>query len=410
MNTIVNPYKIYLKLCTFLMIIISSDTLDLFKEGGAREQGVAGRAIEYTGPINYIIPLWLMMSAPILFFLLIKELRKIKARELNLVPISFLALSFLSIAWADDKYVMFRTALLIFFAYALIFIQARTFTIKQNIYFLSNVLLGMQVFSLLMILFAPSYGIAVGEEHAGKWQGMFNHKNTLGSFSVLAYCIFMGRLKISYSLGPVVGALLSIALALGSQSFTAVGAIALSTVIFILFGYRKALKIAFTFRRAILITTLLISGSMVFVAVANINSIGIFGKDTSFTGRNLIWGYLLVQTLKSPVIGHGLSDLPTRLASSTGSTDFQNSVGFVVGTAHNGFIEAIYALGGLGIIYIYCFLAKMVVFSKPQINFMLNLTLLMGIVIINTFESKFFSFNSVFIMMLFAIEMNYRKN
>ena len=92
------------------------------------------------------------------------------------------------------------------------------------------------------------------------------------------------------------------------------------------------------------------------VSVLNDFLMSAFGKDASFSGRNLAWSETLRMFFKSPIVGHGIQTAAQR-ALSLGSVEYVN--------AHNQLLEILY-VGGLPLACVSSLLPHLV--AKPPVN------------------------------------------
>ncbi|MNC43601.1 O-Antigen ligase [compost metagenome] len=136
----------------------------------------------------------------------------------------------------------------------------------------------------------------------------------------------------------------------------------------------------------------------VYISVFN-QGMTIFNKDTSFSSRNLIWGFVLQKSLANP-FGYGISQFQNYLTGR--DTSLFYSVGFSVAHSHNGFIEILYATGIIGLFLSIASLLSTLKDSILHINFRLNVFAITSIVIINTFEARFISFDFGFFVICFV--------
>lgn len=92
------------------------------------------------------------------------------------------------------------------------------------------------------------------------------------------------------------------------------------------------------------------------VSVLNDFLMNVFGKDASFSGRNLAWSETLRMILESPIVGHGTQTAAQR-ALSLGSVEYVN--------AHNQLLELFY-VGGVPLACVAAFLPPLI--AKPSVG------------------------------------------
>lgn len=383
-----------------MLIVLSSGAfLQQIKDGGARDQGLENTVV-YSGPLNALPWIW---ATAVLFIISILFLtKKLKRIKFSWSLIALIAFCFASIAWADLPKVSLRSALTIAIAYLLISAQIALYGGQATVRFLSLALLVILACSIVAILIVPSYGIAIGAEHAGRWQGVFDHKNGLGNFAAISFLIFVWQYQQQKSKLALMAALFAIVLVVGSQSGTALANIAVAIFVSALLSFKVTEKITYRFRYIIIVILIFLSFFAVFVALS-VQEFSIFEKDSSFTGRNLIWIYILVKVAASPWVGYGLDQLGA--LTNKNSAEFFTNVGFLVGSAHNGFLETAFSLGCVGLILtLWVFMSQLSNKSR-KVGFTLLFGYLVLFIVINTFEARMISFNFYFIGLMYVIAM-----
>lgn len=381
-----------------MLIVLSSGAfIQLVKDGGARDQGLEN-TLTYSGPLNALPLIW---TAGALFIITILFLtKKLKRINFSWSLISLIAFCFASVAWADFPKVSFRVALFIATAYLLISTQIALYGWQATLRFLWVTFFIILGCSLIAILIIPSYGIAVGFEHAGKWQGVFDHKNGLGNFAAISFLIFVWQYQQQKSKAALMAALLSIVLVIGSQSGTALANIAVVILVSALLSFKFTEKIAYRLRYVIIIFLITMSFFAVFIAIG-VEEFSIFEKDSSFTGRNMIWIYILAKVAESPWIGYGLDQLAALTNKNT--AEFFTNVGFLVSSSHNGFLETAFSLGSIGLILTLWVFMSQLSNKRGSAGFTLLFSYLISFVVVNTFEARMISFNIYFIGLMYVM-------
>lgn len=387
------------------LLVISSDTLELIKDGGAREEGFESMFNEYSGVLNYVNTVWLALALGCVMILLLKYYKKIKREKQNLVALPLLLFAASSCLWAQYPYPALRTSLLIAISILIVYLAVRVRGIQAVISDTSNLFFVFLLASLFVVFFIPDYGVSVGINHEGAWQGIFNHKNQLGNICATAYVLFLTQRRLCRQRLDIIKILLAIILAVGSQSYTALTAMFVASAMYVFVKDSKRAGLLFKMRYMIVGLALLTSALAVFLSTSNY-SFQLFDKDITFSNRNAIWLYMLAQVLEAPYFGHGVDQLVASLASN--SNDFFTHVGFVVGSSHNGFIELAYALGVAGVI----FYAVLVFRSLLRFNsfFPFLIVYFLSFISINTFESKMFGFNIFFMIFILYVEISFTTN
>ncbi|MCK0168480.1 O-antigen ligase family protein [Jannaschia sp. S6380] len=212
---------------------------------------------------------------------------------------------FLSIAWAVEPLAALKHAVYLFLTMMICFQVAVSLTPRQIMH---AILLATGVIGVINLLYA------VGTGDMGR--GIFAQKNTMGKNMVVlwivAFATFLdpgaGRLTRLAALGlAVIAAVMAFAsnsatavlLVLASSGILLVGAIVLRGGLF----RTSRLSLAFLF-----LGIVLIAGSFI-LPTLTVDPVEVvldeFGKDTTLTGRTLLWQYADEQVAENPILGVG---------------------------------------------------------------------------------------------------------
>jgi exopolysaccharide production protein ExoQ len=205
------------------------------------------------------------------------------------------------------------------------------------------------IVSLFLAVFMPQYGLNHRSGSAGEWEGMFPGKN------VCAMQLFFLLFPAIY-LEPVndlerIGRFLYIGLALGEIAMTRSATAIIMLVALAL--YVIITRLVFKLRSQDSIPVALIAGTTVIGIAATAfqyrNVIfALVGKDPTLTGRTSIWGAILVSVMKQPLLGYGYGSFWTSLTGESANVIL--AIGWVMGYAHNGFLQILLDVGWLGLI------------------------------------------------------------
>lgn len=392
-------YRKIIGALSFVMAILAFNAMiGLIKDGGAREEGLTN-AVHYDGPLNALPMLWgaLTVSAIVFVCLAIRFLPK-PNRYLSML----LGFSMLSAAWSEVPKSAIGGALLLTAAYLLVVVHVRLSHPDDLIQAALRCLFAFEAMSILFVVLVPHYGMAVGD-HAGKWQGIFTHKNGLGSFAAITFCLsYWDWLTRSRKFSALV-ALGAVILVIGSQSTTAI------LIVVALAAFLSACHVAsirdaiYRCRVPVLLLVIVASALIVYVSVTYD-----FGstdeKYGTFSNRNLIWLYMLGKIALSPWFGYGLEQLS--VINDADGADFASSVGFLVASAHNGFLELLFALGVIGVTLMGAMLVSFVRNLPRGKLFPLMMGYVCLFILENTSESRLLGLNGDFLALLYLIELS----
>lgn len=386
-----------IEVLAFMLIALCSGAFfDLIRDGGARDEGKENISA-YSGPINALPSICLACVVFIVTILFISgKLRRIKFAWPWIALISF---CFASILWSDIPRVSFRAALFIAVTYILINVQITLYGWEKTVRFLCLTFFIILICSFATILLFPSYGVAVGT-HEGKWQGIFTHKNNLGNFAAISFVVFYWKYQQEKSKLSLMAAFFALFLVVGSQSGTAVFSVAAVIFICALLNFKFTGRIVHKLRYAIVIFLIILSFFAVFVAIT-FEQFSIFEKDSSFSNRNLIWVYIIAKITASPWIGYGLDQLGA--LTDKNSAEFFTNVGFIAGSAHNGFLETMFSLGLIGMVLMLWVFMSQLTKKNSGFGFYFLFSYLILYIVMNTFESRMIGFNVYFVVLMYVM-------
>lgn len=210
------------------------------------------------------------------------------------------------------------------------------------------------VITVLALIAIPASRLHQGVQggvvgHYPGWHGLFIHKNNMGAFMVLALptvLVFHRPGIIKWGTLGLLGILLA-----GSRSatgFTA-GAFVVLAWIWLLLYHNQAREDA---RNATLLflTSVLGALAVISTAVASVATItSAYGKDTTFSGRTLIWEASLDALWREPWLGYGFGALFWLDGVSPETAEIWRQVGFRNSHAHNGPLDLALQIGLVGL-------------------------------------------------------------
>lgn len=374
----------------FLLIVLSSGTLELFKDGGARDQGVVNR-VEYHGVLNYLTAAWCVITVAAIFLHLLKSGRINISRAR--VPLIIAVYAAISCLWTANIFASLKAVLLLFLGTAAVSIYSTQRTSAELLRFLVYCLTPLVVGSLVIIWLAPAYGVSIGT-HEGSWQGMFDHKNGLGSYSAISLCIFLGWRRAGGPLWAYIPAGGSLILSIGSQSFTSAAASVLIVVVHSLTALRVTRSAV---RRSL--PVLIVALAAVPIVVTAIPVFGggfeIAGKGALFSGRGYIWSYLLEGIASNPLFGNGFNAYKNTVYSGDEDGALMASIGFLPGSAHNGFVEATHSMGVIGLVLALTLVIAPVYMARRSEYFMVAVYTCLCAIVINIFDTRLIAFDTL---------------
>ncbi|MBD2677969.1 MULTISPECIES: O-antigen ligase [Nostoc] len=236
---------------------------------------------------------------------------------------------------------------------------ASRYTLKEQLKLCAYMLAISAIACFLVVFLIPQYGLG-GDEQASAWRGIYSQKNILGRRFVLSGAIFFFLAMTTRQNRWVLwlGYVASAILVLFSSSTTSLGNLLILTGTFPV--YQRVLRFRYTTLIPTLtfIATISIAFYALFVTYAD-QILGSIGKDTTLTGRSEIWPAVLEMIQKKPLLGYGYGAFWFG-ADTSGAAYVQESAGWPVPSAHNGFLDLCLALGIVGfLIFIAGFLSSL---------------------------------------------------
>ena len=231
---------------------------------------------------------------------------------------------------------------------------ASRYTIKKQLKLLGWMYGIAVILSFVFIAVIPKWGI-MGGIHAGKWRGIYNHKNTLGKVIVPGLVVFLLLASSSkkYSWLLWMGFSLSLILLLRAGSTTSLlnGVCLIAACI----SFR-----VFRWRDNLMVPSTITIGSLgaIFYVIVSVTTEAILkalGKDATLTGRGDMWPYIFEMVWKKPILGYGYSGF--WYGPDTPSYYIWQATGWTPPNSHNGFLDLWLQIGLLGLlIYLFGYL------------------------------------------------------
>ena len=196
----------------------------------------------------------------------------------------------------------------------------------------------------LMVVLMPAYGKGTGT-YADAWRGITAHKNGLGWMMVIAIFTMIYARRLSLVSRNLLWVTLPIALVclLMSKSATSYLALIVGLGVMGTLGLMKRVP-----GQRVFLGVLMICGIGVGALLADtvIQSVLVaVQKDPTLTGRTVIWERLFQAIHDRPVLGYGYR----AFWESTYAVNTMTISGFFAGHSHNGYVDMLLDLGGLGL-------------------------------------------------------------
>jgi exopolysaccharide production protein ExoQ len=235
---------------------------------------------------------------------------------------------------------------------------ATRYTLKEQLQLLAWTFWIAIIFSFVFAIALPKYGVMSGL-HAGKWRGMFTHKNALGKSMVLSSLIFLlvalGEKKNNLLCWCGFGC--SIFMLSMSKSSSATMTLLIVGLVFLIV---RAVRMPYLLMVPTIILLSIIGLFFNLWLTENATALlGSIGKDATLTGRSDLWPAVLDKIWERPWFGYGFSGFWG--GGMTESAYIWRVTGWDPPNSHNGMLDVWLDLGLFGLsIYLIGFFTSLV--------------------------------------------------
>lgn len=310
-----------------------------------QQEDGAGLEAGQGSPITQAVWLCVYIVSFVLVALRWRRFAALVAREKVLLALIGIAL--VSVLWSEVPEVTLRRSVALIGTTLFGVYLAMRFSLGEQVRLLGWYLGIAALSSLGFVLVLPSYGISSDPLTAGAWQGIFDHKNGLGSNMALASVVFLLLATSGIRRRWVVWCGLVLAVALLVLSRSATGLVVLTSIA-LLWPLYQALRWRYTLVVPVLIGLVLTGGVLALVLLANAQEVlTVLGRDTTLTGRTELWAYVMDMVRERPWLGYGYSAF--WLGWEGPSSYVWLMTGSEVPAADNGLLDLWLDIGLLGV-------------------------------------------------------------
>lgn len=265
----------------------------------------------------------------------------------------FLLIAILSISWSNYPAAAIYRALFIFLITLIASATGTMYPLDKVIRLLSNSLVIMVGFCVILAIAIPGWGIMLDSPYNGSWRGIFWHRNYLGTFMALSCLVFTHNFlnEPNSKIKKVFFLLLSIlAIILTILSRSATGII----VLLLVFMAELVASIWVRIYSKIKPVFYWVAGALgiilILVVMTNIDFLfGLLGRNASLTGRIPMWTHLMDNYVSTrPWMGFGIGSFWIHETIRNG---VQTAVGwgYPVMIGDNGWMDILLQLGWVGL-------------------------------------------------------------
>ena len=265
-------------------------------------------------------------------------------------------LALLSLLWSVSPIASLFRWLEFAFATALAFYLCAMYDLRQILNWLAWCGVYVALLGILLAIFVPDLGTMMGYLYHGAWRGLFWHRNHFGSSMALFNLVYLFQIPLNASRNRTQayfwGFFYVFTVLLTFLSRSASGVILLLLLNFAYIALLAWMRFKSRMRP---FHYYALGFVLLMIAVAgfwNLDPLlGLFGRNSTLTGRLGLWGYLLGDAVSQrPVLGHGFGSIWN---DASFRVETARAIGwdFAVLIGDNGFIDVLLHLGlvGLGI-------------------------------------------------------------
>ncbi|MBK7631101.1 MAG: O-antigen ligase family protein [Ignavibacteriales bacterium] len=383
----INGIDLLIKINSFILIYVTFFTTSIPFDPSNYADTFGG---ETTNIKNQVVYLFLFFSSLVI---LSKRFEKIFSLIRSEKYLSlFVLICLLSALWSDYKFLSFKRSFQLFVMFLVIVEALVNIDAKVLLKQLKIVVSIYLFFNLYACRFIP----AAIDPVFGTWRGMEVQKNWLAQNSL--YCLLSSivffsfdktRLTKVYDSILILISVLIIYKAHSSTNLIAVVIIVFMGIVFQIESVFKNLGIGRSILGFVFLFILTLSGIFLIFSSEIFGLIpGYFGKDLTFSGRVDIWAFVWNDIEKQLLLGYGFATYWI-MGSSRLEIFASYFEGFVVNSAHNGYLEIILQLGVVGFIF-FLFPIIAYIYRMFKLNSNLAILIFISIMTLNYFESILF--------------------
>ncbi|MDP1778543.1 MAG: O-antigen ligase, partial [Brevundimonas sp.] len=290
--------------------------------------------------------------AAIVGLLLFRIDRLWRAWPAMVVIVALVGLAFASRYWSIDFVTTMRRVIALAISCGFALYLGAVFRGPHLPRLLMHTALFMAVGSLIMVFAFPAIGVH-HLDNAGLWRGLWYEKNQMGAVMVIgataaAACLVSPDPR---RLLPALALILSSGLVLATQSKTSL--LCLVVALAFIGGFWALRRGGAAFSVIAIWSVVVLAGLGLWVwETHSVAVLEALGKDASLTGRTEIWDSLMRKVADRPWTGYGYGAFWGRIGESPPADWVRKETGWIVPSAHNGWIDLLVQLGWPGAVLV----------------------------------------------------------
>ena len=261
----------------------------------------------------------------------------------------YVLLAAVSAVWSVDPMITARRSVTLAIGVGFGYYAASRFTMDGVLRRIAAASLGLAASSVFVALLIPRFGVMSDGDLAGRWNGVFPHKQQLGQAMFLGVMV-LAWLVPRYRGWGKTGLYAGIAACLGvlmmARSQTSMLSVLAVPPMFLVMAASRVSGIA---RMWALYAMTVVLAALLAVLTTDLSEImGFFGRDASLTGRAPLWGLLLGIIADHAATGFGYGAF--WIADNPVSMRVNDISGWYVPEAHNGYLDLMLQTGLPGLL------------------------------------------------------------
>ena len=288
---------------------------------------------------------YLSLLLPLLFvgLLMTAGASRLSAARVPVPVLLFLAWIAASYVWSADPAHTVRSLLDVAWWASTALVAGLLLSLEQVRATVTRVVQGVLVLTVLVLVVAPGSSTTPPEgDPAPGWHSIFDHKNGLGGFLILAFV----TLALHRTRWRPVWLLVVLVLLVGSQSSTALGAVLFAGSLLLWRAGQQRIAVSGV-RASVRVLSGMALGLLVVVATVVPTLLpSLLGRSGTLTGRTEIWAAVERQIGLHPLLGLGWGGAWT--PASVPTLAMWREARFQAFYAHNGYLELLLQLGSVG--------------------------------------------------------------
>lgn len=257
--------------------------------------------------------------------------------------VSLLVLALLSSLWAAMPDLVLRRSIGLFGTTLFGIALAVRVSLQEQLRMLNWLFRVLAVLSLAWVV------LFHGISSEGEWMGVFGYKNALGTAMGLALLVEWQLPAVSRfsKVLKSLAMLLYAVLLLNSDSITPLIGLAGTVILLNIYKF-GAIRLRIPLYALILITGIVAAVGISLGAPSSDSALAALGRSPHLTGRTEIWSLVLSFVAQKPILGYGYSAF--WLGASPESFVVNQVLHGPVMYSHNGYLEMLLTLGGIGLL------------------------------------------------------------